>query len=121
MTKILIVEDDLFLVKVYKLKLEKEGFEILYLEDGSQVVTEAIKYGPDLILLDILLPKKDGFEVLADLKAETKTKDIPVLILSALQMDKDIEKGKRLGADEYLPKTNVSFGQVIATIKALTT
>ena len=119
MTKILLVEDDVFLVKVYKLKLEKAGYDVTILEDGSQVVEVATDIHPDLVVLDILLPIKDGFEVLGELKKNPKTVSIPVLVLSALQMDKDIEKGKALGASEYLAKTNVTFEEVMATIKDL--
>ena len=120
MTKLLLVEDDPFLVKIYKLKLEREGYNIVYLEDGTKVVAKAVEYRPDLILLDIVIPKKDGFQVLSELKINSKTAKIPVLILSALQMPADIAKGKALGADDYLLKTNVSFAQVISTIRKLT-
>lgn len=120
MTKILLVEDDIFLVKVYKLKLEKQGYEVLYLQDGLAVTENAITFKPDLILLDIVMPIKDGFQVLTELKSNPATANIPILILSALQMDRDIAKGKELGADEYLPKTNVTFDQVIETIHKLT-
>lgn len=120
MKKILLVEDDVFLVKVYKLKLEGQGFEVTYLQDGAKVTEEVLNFKPDLILLDIVIPKKDGFQVLTELKSNPETASIPILILSALQMPTDIEKGKSLGADEYLPKSNVTFSQVIETIKKLT-
>jgi DNA-binding response OmpR family regulator len=121
MTKILLVEDDIFLVKVYKLKLEKQGYEVMYLQDGSQVAEHVASFKPDLILLDIVMPIKDGFQVLTELKSNPKTANIPILILSALQMEKDVARGKELGADEYLPKTNVTFDQVIESIQKLTT
>jgi CheY-like chemotaxis protein len=120
MTKILVSEDDIFGSKVYKLKLEKQGFEVIILANGLEVVAKAIELKPDIIVLDILMPLKDGFEALKELKLNAQTKDIPVLILSALQMDKDIQKGKELGASDYLPKTNVTMEQVIAKIVQLT-
>lgn len=120
MIKILISEDDIFGSKVYKLKLEKQGFEVIILPNGLEVVAKAIELKPNIIVLDILTPQKDGFEVIKELKLNAQTKDIPVLILSALQMDKDIQKGKELGASDYLPKTNVTMEQVIAKIVQLT-
>ena len=120
MTKILVCEDDLFGSKVYKLKLEKQGFEVIILPNGLEVLAKAIEIKPDIIVLDILMPQKDGFEALKELKENAQTKDIPVLILSALQMDKDIQKGKELGASDYLPKTNVTMEQVIAKIVQFT-
>lgn len=120
MTKILIVEDDVFLVKVYKLKLEQAGFKVHYLQDGSNIPNEAIEFDPDLIILDILVPIKDGYEILAELKSNPVTAKIPVLILSALQMDNEIEKGKKLGATQYLPKTSVTFDQVLSAVHQLT-
>ena len=120
MIKILLVEDDAFLVQVYKLKLEKAGFDVTYLENGEQVLSQAEKLKPDLILLDIILPVKDGFAVLEELKHHPATQKIPVLVLSALQMDEDIARGQALGAAEYLAKTNVSMDQVIERIHALT-
>ena len=120
MTKILVCEDDLFGSKVYKLKLEKQGFEVIILPNGLEVLAKAIEIKPDIIVLDILMPQKDGFEALKELKENAHTKDIPVLILSALQMDKDIQKGKELGASDYLPKTNVTMEQVIAKIVQFT-
>ena len=120
MTKILVSEDDIFGSKVYKLKLEKQGFDVIILPDGSEVLAKAIELKPDIIVLDVLTPNKDGFEALKELKENAQTKDIPVLILSALQMDKDIQKGKDLGATDYLPKTNVTMEQVIAKIVQFT-
>ncbi len=121
MIKILVAEDDIFVSKVYKLKLEKKGFEVLLLPNGTEVLAKALEFKPNLILLDILMPEKDGFEVLKELKSNPATASIPVLILSALQMDKDIQKGKELGASDYLTKTNVTMDQVINAINSLTT
>ena len=120
MTKLLLIEDDIFLVKVYKLKLEKIGYEVKYLESGEGALELAIDYQPDLILLDIIMPIKDGFQVLTELKLNPATTGIPVLILSSLQMDKDIAHGKSLGAKEYLAKAHHTFDQVMETVKNLT-
>lgn len=120
MTKVLIAEDDPFLVKVYQLKLEKIGYDVKILTDGTLVKETAISFQPNVIVLDILMPLKDGYSALTDLKSDPITSSIPVIILSALQMDQDIKKGLGLGANIYHPKTNVSFDEVVNTITKLT-
>ena len=100
--KILLVEDDQSLVEMYSLRFKESGFKLLVAADGLAGLELAQKELPALILLDIMLPKMDGFAVLADLKKETKTKNIPGLLLSNLGQKTDIDKGKALGADEYV-------------------
>lgn len=119
--KILLVEDDPFLVRVYKLKLEKEGFEAKFLGNGVEAQAQAKEWQPNLMVLDLVMPEKDGFEVLKEMKADASTKEIPILVLSALQTESDVEQGKKLGADKYLTKANYTFEQVISEIKALLT
>jgi len=116
--KILIVEDDQFLVKVYTTKLAAEGFEIEMAISGDEALKKAKSFKPNLILLDIMLPAQNGFEVLASLKKTAGTKKIPVIILSNLGQDSDVEKGKKLGAADYLVKTNFSINEVVKKIKA---
>ena len=82
--KILIAEDDEFLLKVYRMTLEQEKFDVVIAKDGEESLKQAAKETPDLILLDILMPKKDGFDVLKELKENEDLKDIPVIILSNL-------------------------------------
>ncbi len=114
---ILIVEDDKFLLKLLETKLKKEDFNILTAEDGVQAL-EILKISQlDLILLDLILPKKNGFEVLAEVKANPETHNIPVLIISNLGQDTDISRGKELGAIEYFVKSNISVNDLVKHIK----
>ena len=105
--KVLIVEDDKFMAEALAKKFKENEFIIGHLENGEKVVAEAITQKPDVVILDILLPGKDGFEVLKELKEEDKTKNIPVLIVSNLGSKDDFEKGSRLGAVGFMVKTTV--------------
>lgn len=115
---ILIVEDDKFLLKLLETKFQKEGFSVLTAENGIQAM-EILKAGrlPTLILLDLILPEKNGFEVLAEIKASPETHDIPVLIISNLGQDTDISRGKELGAIEYFVKSDISVNDLVKHIK----
>ena len=115
---ILIVEDDKFLLKLLEAKLQKEGFGVLLAENGVQAL-DVLKDGrrPTLILLDLILPEKNGFEVLAEIKANPETHDIPVLIISNLGQDTDIARGKELGAIEYFVKSDISVNDLVKHIK----
>ena len=115
--KVLIAEDDEFLLKVYRMTLEQEEFDVVIAEDGEEALEQAKKEKPDLILLDILMPKKDGFDVLKELKENKDLKDIPVIILSNLGQEADIEKGKALGAVDYIIKGDVDIENVIQKVK----
>lgn len=115
--KILVVEDDPFLLKILDVKLNQEGFNVIKATDGEKGISLAFREMPDLILLDLILPKKDGFRVLEELKENSKTRDIPVLILSNLGQESDIERGTKLGAVDYLIKTRFSINAVIEKIK----
>ena len=96
--KVLIVDDDAFLSGIYATKLELEGFEVVSARDGEEGLKVAMKEKPALILLDVLMPKLDGFEVLKRLKADAEVKDIPVIMLTNLGQKEDIEKGLADGA-----------------------
>lgn len=115
--KILIIEDDRFLVNVYKAKLSKEGFAMDIAMNGIDGLEKAKTVNPDLILLDLILPKMNGFEVLEELKKDRTTKNIPVLIMSNLGQDNDVEKGRRMGAVDYLIKSDYSISEVVKKIK----
>ena len=116
--KILLVEDEKSLVEMYSLRFKESGFKLLVAADGLAGLELAQKELPALILLDIMLPKMDGFAVLADLKKETKTKNIPVLLLSNLGQKTDIDKGKALGADDYVVKASMTPSQVLEKINS---
>jgi two-component system phosphate regulon response regulator PhoB/two-component system alkaline phosphatase synthesis response regulator PhoP len=117
--KILLVEDEKSLSEMYQAKLIKEGFEVISVDNGEGVPQVADTAKADLILLDIILPKEDGFAALKDLKENSKTKKIPVIMLTNLGQDEDIKKGKQLGADLYLVKSNLTPAQVVDKIKGI--
>ena len=115
--KILFVEDEPSLQKAISEVLVQEGFKILNAIDGEKGLESAKKTKPDLILLDLILPKKDGFEVLKELKADEKTKNIPVIVLTNLEGMGDVEKALELGATTYLVKANYELEDVLKTVK----
>jgi len=115
--KILLVEDDESLSNVYVTRFEAEGFDIRRVGNGEDALSTAINYQPDIILLDIMMPKVDGFDVLDILKNTNKTKDLKIIMLSALSQEMDIDKAKKLGADDYLIKSEVTIADVVEKIK----
>lgn len=117
--KILIVEDDVFLSGIYQKKFELEGFEVVMADNGEKGFNEAKKKSPDLILLDILLPKLDGFAVLKKLKADNITKDIPVILLTNLGQKDDVEKGVEMGAEDYLIKVHFKPSEVVEKVRQI--
>lgn len=116
---ILIVEDDPFLVEMYAAKLTAENFDIEVVNDGSNVLKKISEKKPDLILLDIVLPKVDGFEVLKKIKEDPKLKDIKVVTLTNLGQKDEVEKGLKLGADEYVIKAHYTPTEVVEKVKKL--
>jgi DNA-binding response OmpR family regulator len=115
--RILLVEDDKFIARAYQDGLERAGFKVSVAYDG-RVALEYLQHEqhPDLILLDIIIPVIDGFEVLQTIKADEKTKDIPVIIVSNLGQESDVTKGKEVGAADYLIKANWSMDDVVKKI-----
>lgn len=111
--QVLIVEDDEFLSGIYQKKFEMEGFKVIVATDGEKGLGEAKKKKPNLILLDILLPKLDGFAVLSKLKADPETKDIPVILLTNLGQKDDVDKGIEAGAADYLIKAHFKPSEVV--------
>lgn len=119
MKNILLVEDDPFLIDIYTTKLKEAGFSVATAQSGDEGLTQAAELMPDLILLDIVLPKTDGWEFLEKIKADNKLKDIKVAVLSNLGQKEEIEKGMKLGATKYLIKAHYTPSQVVAEIKKL--
>lgn len=115
--KILLVEDDMGLATVYKARLEAEGFEVVHCDNGETALSDAIKHHPNLIILDVMMPKISGFDVLDILRNTPETANIKVVMLTALSQPKDVEKAKTLGADDYLVKSQVVIADVIDRIK----
>ncbi len=117
--KIMWVEDDKFLSDIISRKFSREKCALIYTTNGEDAIGLAEKELPDIILLDILLPGIDGFEVLSRLKANEKTKHIPVILLSNLGEKTDIEKGRNLGATCFLVKAAVTLDEIISEVKSV--
>ena len=111
--KILLVEDDSFLSGMYDTKLKLEGFDVVLAEDGVKGLELAVSQNPDIILLDIILPKMDGFTALKHLKDNTETKKIPVILMTNLGQKEDVERGIALGAQDYLVKAHFMPSEVV--------
>jgi len=116
--KILIVEDDRDINELIRYNLEREGFDVLSLYDGGQVVDIALTRKPDLILLDLMLPLRDGIDVCRELKSQIDTKKIPVIMITAKGTESDMVIGLSMGADDYIPKP-FSPQVLVARIKAI--
>ncbi len=114
---ILLVEDDKFIARAYKDGLEQAGFNVAVAENGAVAMDIVKTEAPRLILLDLIMPEKDGFEVLAELKMDKALARIPVVILSNLGQSSDIRKAKDLGAIDYLIKADSSMQEVIEKVK----
>ncbi len=121
MKKILVAEDDTYLANAYRIKLTKAGFEVRNAQDGQEALEMLSSFTPDIILLDLVMPKKDGFAVLTDLKANPTLKDIPVVIASNLGQKEDVEKGMKLGARDFFVKTDLSLNNLIEKINLILT
>jgi len=119
MAKIMIVEDDPTLRDIYTTRFKAEGYEVAIASDGEAALTVAVKERPDLILLDIMMPKISGFDVLDILRDTEETRDTKIIIMSALSQMADVEKGKNLGANAYLVKSQVTLSEVVEKVKAI--
>lgn len=115
--KVLLIEDEEILGDVLKEKLEQEKFTVEWATDGEAGMAKVKPFSPDLIVLDLILPKKDGFTVLKELKADPKFKTIPVVVLSNLGQDEEIKKALALGAVDYMVKAQHPINEVIEKIK----
>jgi len=117
--KILVVEDDRFLRELIVQKLSKEGYETIEAVDGEEGVKKAKEAKPDLMLLDLILPGIDGFEVLTRVKEDPEAAAIPVIILSNLGQKDDVERGLRLGVSGYLIKAHFTPSEIIDKVKSI--
>ncbi len=115
--KVLIAEDDKFLVSAYRLKLEKEGVEVEIALDGEEALEKLKSFKPDVMLLDLMMPKVDGFEVLERLKKEGGIQ-IPIIVASNLGQAEDVERAKKLGAVDYVVKSDIALDDLIAKVKS---
>ena len=115
--KILLVEDDIALSAVYKSRLELEGFDTKEVSNGEDALSAALEYKPDLIVLDAMMPKISGFDVLDILRNTPDTTNIKIVMLTALSQPKDKERAENLGVDDYLVKSQVVIGDVVDRVK----
>lgn len=115
--KILLVEDDKALANVYISRLQLEGFDVRHVLNGEDALSTAIDFKPDLIVLDVMMPKISGFDVLDILRNTPQTANVRIVMLTALSQSKDRERAEQLGVDEYLVKSQVVIGDVVARIK----
>lgn len=115
--KILLVEDDTTLAEVYRSRLEIEGFDTKEVNNGEEALSAIQEYKPDLVLLDAMMPKISGFDVLDIIRNTPATANTRVIMLTALSQPKDKERAENLGVDEYLVKSQVVIGDVVARVK----
>ena len=117
MAKILFIEDDPLIVKIYTTRLTTDGYTVLSAENGEQGLEIAQKETPDLIVLDIMMPKIDGFGVLTKLRSLAQFKTIPILVYSNLAQEDEIARAKQIGATEFIIKANLSPTEMVGKIK----
>jgi len=117
MKKILLVEDDDALASVYQTRLQAEGFDLRRVPNGEDALAVALQYKPDLILLDVMMPKVSGFDVLDILRNTPETANVRIIMLTALSQDSDRERAESLGVDDYLVKSQVVIADVVDRIK----
>jgi DNA-binding response OmpR family regulator len=114
---VLIVEDDEFISAVYLKKLTKEGFDALCVSNGEEALKVMRERRPDLVLLDLIMPIKDGFQTLEEMQKDGKLKDIRVVVLSNLSHDEDVARTKALGALDYIVKANISLEDMVKKVR----
>ena len=119
MKKILIIEDDPFLSEMYAAKFIENNFETEVASDGKLGLVKIEEFRPDLVLLDIVLPKMDGFEVLKKIKEKEELREIPIVLLTNLGQKNEVEKGLALGAQEYIIKAHFTPTAVVAKVKEI--
>ncbi len=115
--KILLVEDEMALSAVYRSRLELEGFDVREVHNGEDALSATVEYRPDLILLDAMMPKISGFDVLDILRNTPETANVRIIMLTALSQPKDKERAESLSVDDYLVKSQVVISDVVSRIK----
>lgn len=114
---LLVAEDDQFYANLYRTKLEKEGFGVVTAANGKETLELLKQHSPNLIILDLVMPEMDGFEVLKKIKEEKNLRDVPVIILSNLGQQEDIDRAQALGVFKYIVKSNVSIHQMVESVE----
>ena len=116
MKKILVAEDDKFLANAYRVKLTKANYEVRMASDGEELLSMIEEFQPDLILLDLVMPNKDGFSALSELRANPRWSRLPIIVASNLGQKEDIDKAKKLGASDYLVKSDLAMKDLVIKI-----
>lgn len=116
--RILLAEDDLFFQNFYSRKLIEHGFQVDVAGDGNEALQKLMAAKPDIVLLDLIMPNKDGFEVLSEVSKHESLKSIPIIIFSTLGQTTDIEKAKKLGATDYVNKTFFDFDNLLEKVNS---
>ena len=119
MKKILLAEDDPFIIDIYTTKLKQAGLEVEVVSEGDEVLEKIKQYKPDLLLLDIVLPTMNGWEILRAIRESDDLKDQPIVILSNLYQKDEVEKGLKLGALKYLIKAHYTPSEVVEEVKKI--
>lgn len=119
MSKILLVEDDINLRDIYSARFMAEQYEVITASDGEEALATAVKEKPDLIILDVMMPKISGFDVLDILRSTPETKNTPIIMMTALSQESDKARGEALGASKYLIKSQVTLEDVVQAAKTI--
>lgn len=114
-----LIEDDPLIAEMYTTKFTKEGYDIKHAADGAAGLEMVKKEKPDIILLDIIMPKMDGFQVLTELRKEAAFKETPVIMLTNLGQEEDVQKGRALGATDYFIKTNFTPAAIVDKVRGI--
>lgn len=117
MPKILVVEDDRFLISAYRAKLEKSGYEVQTASDGDEALAILKTFTPEAILLDLVMPKRDGFSTLEEIKKDPRISNIPIIVTSNLGQKEDIDKAMALGANDYIIKSDLSIEELVTKVQ----
>lgn len=119
MAKILIIDDDPFILDIYALKFKERGFEVDFAQNGKDGLKKATEQKPEVILLDVVMPGMDGFEVLRELKKDQNTRSIKVVVLTNIGQKEEVERGKALGADDYIIKAHFAPSEVVEKVNSV--
>lgn len=115
--RILVVEDDQFMLKAHEIKFTHEGFDIWFAKDGDEALGFLTRERPDVVLLDLMLPRTSGFDVLVAIRKHAVWKDVPVIVMTNLGQPQDVERAKSLGANDYLIKANTKISDVVKKVR----
>jgi len=119
MATVLVVEDDRYIADAYKVALEKAGFELKLASDGVEAMKLLGDWVPNIIVLDLVMPRKDGYATLEEIKASDRLKRISVLVVSNLGSPKDVERAMKLGASKYIIKSQTSPSHIVSQIRSI--